>query len=160
MRSGSKTISTASAGPGWFLRVGLSFWPPVYPTLVEMTPSRWRSSSWTPQKQPPARIAVSVLSVIVLSLLRSSVSVAPAAAKQAEREEEDVEDVEEDRGGDRHGSIGRAAAQAVEVEDRERAEDPESGDGVDEVAVGDRDEDRDEAEGDQAEQGPEQGACP
>src|SRR5687767_14350862 len=40
-----------------------------------MTPSRWRSSSWTPQKQPPARMAVSVLSLIVFSLLRSSVSV-------------------------------------------------------------------------------------
>src|SRR3954454_20577290 len=38
-----------------------------------MTPSRWRSSSCTPQKQPPARIAVSVLSLISLSVLRSSV---------------------------------------------------------------------------------------
>src|SRR5215213_7791078 len=70
MRSGSKTISTASAWPGCFLYVGLSFSPPVYPTLVEMTPSRRRSSSWTPQKQPPARMAVSVLSLIVVSLLR------------------------------------------------------------------------------------------
>src|SRR5215208_4287569 len=32
-----------------------------------MTPSRWRSSSWTPQKQPPARMAVSVLSLIAVS---------------------------------------------------------------------------------------------
>src|SRR4051812_48473843 len=32
-----------------------------------MTPSRWRSSSWTPQKQPPARIAVSVLSLNAVS---------------------------------------------------------------------------------------------
>src|SRR3954451_3365512 len=125
-----------------------------------MTPSRWRSNSWTPQKQPPARMAVSVLSLIALSLLRSSVSVAPAAAEQLEREQEDIEDVEEDRGGDRHRGIGGAAAQAVEVEDRERAEDPESGDRVDEVAVGDRDEDRNDAEDDQAEQGPEQGARP
>ena len=62
-RSGSKTISTASAWPGWFPSVGLAFWPPVYPTRVEMTPSRLRSSSWTPQKHPPARIAVSVASV-------------------------------------------------------------------------------------------------
>src|SRR5690349_17056658 len=111
-----------------------------------MTPSRRRSSSWTPQKQPPARIAVSVLSLIARSLLRRSVSVAPAAAEQAEREWEDVEDVEEDRGSDRYGGIGGAAAQAVEVEDRECAEDPESGDGVDEVAVGDRDGDGDDAE--------------
>src|SRR3954454_19695464 len=125
-----------------------------------MTPSRSRSNSWTPQKQPPARMAVSVLSLIALSLLRSSVSVAPAAAKQLEREQEDVEDVEEDRGGDRHRGIGGAAAQAVEVEDRERAEDPESGDRVDEVAVGDRYEDRDDAEDDQGEQGPEQSARP
>jgi hypothetical protein len=39
-----------------------------------MTPSRWRSSSWTPQKQPPARMAVSVLALLALLLLRSSVS--------------------------------------------------------------------------------------
>src|SRR4051794_41541691 len=39
-----------------------------------MTPSRWRSSSWTPQKQPPARMAVSVVSFIALFLPRSSVS--------------------------------------------------------------------------------------
>src|SRR3954462_5676832 len=104
-----------------------------------MTPSRSRSSSWTPQKQPPARIAVSVLSLIAVSLLRRSVSVAPAA-EQAEREQGDAEDVEEDRGSDWHGGIGAAAAQPVEVEDRECSEDPESGGGVDEVAVGDRDE--------------------
>jgi hypothetical protein len=46
------------------------------------------------------------------------------------------------------------AAQPVEVEDRERAEDPESGDGVDEVAVADRDEDRADPDDDQAEQSP------
>src|SRR5215210_3836981 len=34
-----------------------------------MTPSRWRSSSWTPQKHPPARMAVSVLSLIAISFL-------------------------------------------------------------------------------------------
>src|SRR3954453_10775573 len=67
MRSGSKTISTASAWPGWFRYVGLSLSPPVYPTRVEMTPSRLRSSSCTPQKQPPARMAVSVLSFMVSS---------------------------------------------------------------------------------------------
>src|SRR5687768_13473849 len=33
-----------------------------------MTPSRWRSSSCTPQKQPPARIAVSALSLIAFSV--------------------------------------------------------------------------------------------
>src|SRR3954449_7314108 len=42
-----------------------------------MTPSRWRSSSWTPQKQPPARMAVSVLSLIALSFL-SRLSVPPS----------------------------------------------------------------------------------
>ena len=40
-------------------------------------------------------------------------------AEQAEREKEDVEDVEKDPGRDRHGGIGRATAQAVEIEDRE-----------------------------------------
>src|SRR3954452_25040644 len=74
MRSGSKTISTASAWPGWLPYVGCDFSPPVYPTLVEMTPSRWRSSSWTPQKQTPARMAVTVVSFIALFLPRSSVS--------------------------------------------------------------------------------------
>src|SRR3954453_15861410 len=75
MGSGSKRISIASGGPGWVPYVGLSFAPPVYPTRVEMTPSRWRSSSWTPQKQPPARMAVSVLALIVSPSLRGSVSV-------------------------------------------------------------------------------------
>src|SRR3954464_13524911 len=70
MRSGSKTISTASACPGWLLYVGCSFFPPVYPTVVEMTPSRRRSSSCTPQKQPAARMAVSVLSFMVSLFLR------------------------------------------------------------------------------------------
>src|SRR4051795_1810244 len=73
MRSGSKTISRGAACPGWFRWFGLSFFPPVYPTLVEMTPSRRRSSSWTPQKQPPARIAVSVLSLIVISSCASEI---------------------------------------------------------------------------------------
>jgi hypothetical protein len=31
--------------------------------------SRWRSSSWTTQKQPPARIAVSALSFIAFVFL-------------------------------------------------------------------------------------------
>src|SRR4051794_958291 len=39
-----------------------------------MTPPRRRSRSWTPQKQPPARMAVSVLSLIALSLIRNALS--------------------------------------------------------------------------------------
>ena len=51
----------------------LSLAPPVYPGLVETAPSRLRSSSSTPQKHPPARMAVSVVSFIVVSLsLRDS----------------------------------------------------------------------------------------
>src|SRR4051794_15341574 len=47
-----------------------------------MTPSRWRSSSWTPQKQPPARMAVSVLSLIALSFLsRPSVPLSLVSSK-------------------------------------------------------------------------------
>ena len=42
------------------------------------------------------------------------------------------------------------AAQAVEVEDRERAEDRQPGDAVDDVAVRDRDEQADDPEHDQA----------
>src|SRR3954454_17350741 len=115
-----------------------------------MTPSRWRSGSWTPQKQPPARMAVSVSSLISFSLIGCPVSVAPAAAEQLQREQEDVEDVEEDPGRDRHGGVGGAAAQAVEVEHREGAEDDEACGGVDDVLVRDRYEDRDDPERDQA----------
>src|SRR3712207_5270340 len=59
--SGSKTISTASAWSPWLRYVALGVSPPEYPTRVESTPGRWRSSSWAPKKQPPARIAVSVV---------------------------------------------------------------------------------------------------
>jgi hypothetical protein len=56
-------------------------------------------------------------------------------------------------------AIGTASSgllpQAVEVEDRERAEDHESSDGVDDVLIGDRDEGRDEPESTQAQQRPE-----
>jgi GAF domain-containing protein len=72
------------------------------------------------------------------------------AAEQAEQEQEDVEDVEEDARCDQHRAVGAGAAQPVEVKDRERAEDPQPGDGVDDVAVGDRDEDRNDPEPDQS----------
>src|SRR5688500_20234941 len=111
-----------------------------------MIPSRWRSSSWTPQKQPPARIAVSLLSLMFPPCISMWVvrwrwwsSLAPAA-EELRADKEDVEDVEEDPGRDRHGGVGGAAAQAVEVEDREGAEDHEACGGVDDVLVGDRDE--------------------
>src|SRR5215207_5154195 len=122
MRSGSKTISTASAWPGCFLYVGLSFSPPVYPTLVEITPSRWRSSSWTPQKQPPARIAVSVLSVIALSYPRRPPPNNSAASRTMLTLSSKIE------AAIGIAAPGCAAAPAVEVEDREAAEDHESGD--------------------------------
>src|SRR3954465_8026235 len=86
-------------------------------------------------------------------------SVTPAA-EQVQQEQEYVEDVEEDAGGDHDGAVGACSAEPVEVEDREGAEDPEPCDGVDDVAVGDRDEDRDDAERDQAQQRPEQCARP
>src|SRR5918995_2232262 len=63
--------------PCRFLEVGFALSPPVYPTRVEMTPSRSRSSSWTPQKQPPARIAVSVLFVTVPLLSSRSLRTQP-----------------------------------------------------------------------------------
>src|SRR3954469_11470355 len=84
----------------------------------------------------------------------------PTGAEQAEQEQEDVEDVEEDARRDTYGAAGICSAQAVEVEDRKRAEDPEAGDGVDDVAAGDGDEDRDDPEPDQAQQRPEQRARP
>src|SRR5438876_263258 len=62
----------------------------------------------------------------------ASSALVPLPAEQLEQEQEHVEDVEEDAAGDHHGAAGIRAAQAVEVEDRERTEDPEPGDGVDE----------------------------
>src|SRR5437763_7565345 len=91
---------------------------------------------------------------------RSPWSLLAAAPEQLEQEQEDVEDVEEDAGSYRDGAVATCSAQPVEVEDRERAEDAESRDGVDDVPVGDRDEDRDDPKRDQAEQRPEQRARP
>src|SRR5919202_4200613 len=78
------------------------------------------------------------------------------AAEQVEQQQEDVEDVEEDARCDDDGAVGVRPPQPIEVEDRVGAEDPEPGDGVDDVGVGDRDEDRDDPERDQSEQRPEQ----
>ena len=83
-----------------------------------------------------------------------------AAAEQAQHEQEDVEDVEEDPRRDRHRTRHVRAAQAVEVEDREAAEDHQPGDRVDQVRVRDRDEDPDQTEHDQREQRPEQRSRP
>src|SRR5437763_17182995 len=87
---------------------------------------------------------------------RSPWSLLAAAPEQLEQEQEDVEDVEEDAGGYRDGAVAICSAQPVEVEDRERAEDPEACDGVDDVAVRDRNEDRNDPGHDQTEQRPEQ----
>src|SRR3954452_19819811 len=103
IRAGSKTISTASAWPGWRRYVGFSFSPPVYPTRVEITPSRWRSSSCTPQKQPPARIAVSVLSVMAVHPL-SGLAEGEDVRAPARVEERDLE-----------GALGGAATLADEL---------------------------------------------
>src|SRR3954462_12400616 len=122
-----------------------------------MTPSRRRSRAWTPQKQPPARIAVSVLSLMWVLLdsevLCQSRRPPPNSSSASRKMLKMSRKIAAARG------IGGAGAQAVEVEDRERAEDPESGDRVDEVAVGDRYEDRNDAEDDQAEQGPNRGGA-
>src|SRR6478752_3997701 len=61
--SGSKTISTASAWSPWLRYVAFGVSPPEYPTRVEITPGRRRSSCCAPQKHPPARIAVSVVAI-------------------------------------------------------------------------------------------------
>src|SRR3954451_11766811 len=115
-----------------------------------MTPSRRRSSSWTPQKQPPARIAVSLSSLICVLL--DSEGLCQSRRPPPNRLSASRKMLKMSR--KIAAAIGTAAsgvlraAQAVEVEDRERAEDPEPGDGVDEVAVGDRDAYRDDAEDD------------
>src|SRR3954453_2914855 len=89
---------------------------------------------------------------------RSSLKLVAIAADQPEQQQKDVQDVEEDARRDHDGAVGAGSAQSVEVEDREGAEDPEACDGVDDVAVGDRDEDRDDPKPDQAEQQPDKGA--
>src|SRR3954466_14207346 len=66
---------------------------------------------------------------------RSSLELVAVAAEQAEQEQEDVEDVEEDARRDHDRAAGIGSAEPVEVEDREGAEDPEAGDGIDDVAV-------------------------
>jgi hypothetical protein len=50
-----------------------------------------------------------------------------SAAEQLEQEQEDVEDVDEDARRDGHGTGRVRSAQAIEIKDRERAEDPQSG---------------------------------
>src|SRR3974390_2745521 len=70
--SGSKAISTASAWVPGLASVGLGISPPVQPARVAITPGCLRMSSWTPQKQPPARTAVSALSPIAFPLLAMS----------------------------------------------------------------------------------------
>src|SRR2546423_1741115 len=45
--------------------VGLGAEPPVYPASVSSTPGIWRRISSMPQKQPPARIAVSRAALVV-----------------------------------------------------------------------------------------------
>src|ERR1700754_3586563 len=82
------------------------------------------------------------------------------AAEEGQEQQEDVEHVEEDRGGDRHGRGLAGPAQAVEVEDREGAEDPEARDRIDDARVRDGEEDRDDPEDDQGQEGPEEPACP
>src|SRR3954453_5808346 len=57
-------ISIASAWDPWLRYVALGTSPPEYPTRVEITPGRFRIRSCIPQKHPPARIAVSVESVM------------------------------------------------------------------------------------------------
>src|ERR1700686_1819840 len=64
--AGSKVTSTASA---WPVRpehtcsyVGLSRVPPEYPETASMTPGISLKRCSTPQKQPPAKVAFSILS--------------------------------------------------------------------------------------------------
>jgi hypothetical protein len=85
-------------------------------------------------------------------------SVALAAAEEQREEPEDVQDVEEDARSDRHGVLHARAAQPLEVEGGEPAEDHESGERIDDVRARDRDEQRDDPEDDEGEQRPEQAA--
>ena len=60
-----------------------------------------------------------------------------AAAEDLKEEQEDVEDIEEDARRDRNGCVVVRAAQPVEVDDREPAEDHEPEHAVDDVRVRD-----------------------
>src|SRR5690349_1976977 len=90
----------------------------------------------------------------------SSFRLVALAAEQLEGAQEDVDDVEDDPGGNRRGVVGAAAAKAVEVEDRVGVEDHDACDGIDDLLGRYRGEDRDDAEGDEAEQRPEERASP
>src|SRR5918993_1875690 len=81
----------------------------------------------------------------------------PAAAEKRQQEKEHVEDVEEDGGREQWGGPEvLAAAKALEVEGRQAREDHQAKDRVDQRAVRDGDEDRNDAEHDQPDQGPEE----
>src|SRR6202020_963494 len=82
------------------------------------------------------------------------------AAKQLEEEQKYVQDVEEDARSDRNCAGEPFAPQAVEIENREAAENCQSGNRPDHVGVRDRDEQLDDPEHDQRDQSPEQGARP
>ena len=79
------------------------------------------------------------------------------AAEEPQEEQEDVEDVEEDRRRDRDRAVGLSARRRrlkSKIVKPPKITSPS--DRVDEVAAGDRDEDRDEPEHDQRQQRPEQ----
>jgi hypothetical protein len=79
---------------------------------MDTPPLRYGSASG---RRPADASAVpdprSEVSGSLVGSLRVALSVAPAA-EQVQGQQEDVEEVEEDPGRDRHGGIGRAAAQA------------------------------------------------
>src|SRR5215218_5923905 len=81
------------------------------------------------------------------------------SADERQQQQEHVEDVEEDRGGEQRGGPDvLAAAKALEVEGRQAGEDHQAKDRIDHRAVGDLNKDRDDAEQDQPDQSPEEGA--
>jgi hypothetical protein len=76
------------------------------------------------------------------------------SAEQLQEEQENVEDVEEDARRDGHGAGRVRSAQAIEIKDRERAEDRQAGHRIDDVRVRNRDEDEDDRKHDQTQQRP------
>src|ERR1700710_1542576 len=96
-----------------------------------MTPSRWRRSSSTPQKQPPARMAVSALSLIAVPSSKFCARLRPrfyrwsanlsALAQRRPRAHERVlvlggEDMDAELGGDVVTDAHAADAVAVDVQ--------------------------------------------
>src|SRR3712207_4943961 len=99
----------------------------------------WRAGSGIRSERPLSARSGAIILVFSPKNSMGLTSV-PVAAEQAEEQQQHVEDVQEDARRDRYGILHFGALEPPEVEHRVGAEDHEPGDGVDDVAARDRDE--------------------